>query len=152
VRKQQANLFQDCPRGPLRELREELRKVPWPLGILRVKAFRSDLTEDLIAELRMVEFLQQHVKALRHGLGEVLVVLQGLHNGGLGGGSMAMMFDRETDDFVDSKLDRLGLHVLLVLRDVVRRRSETSTMAPRRNGLPYGEQTCYNDLEKRRTQ
>jgi hypothetical protein len=40
---------------------------------------------------------------------------------------MPMMFDRETDDFVDSKLDMLGLHVLLILRSVVRRRSETPT-------------------------
>jgi hypothetical protein len=38
-----------------------------------------------------------------------------------------VMLDRETDRFVDSKLDRLGHHVLLILRDMVRRRSETLT-------------------------
>jgi hypothetical protein len=51
--------------------------------------------------------------------------VQGLHNRSLSSGPVAVMLDRETDDFVDSQLDGLGLHVLLVLRDVVCRSSET---------------------------
>jgi hypothetical protein len=40
-----------------------------------------------------------------------------------------MMLDRETDDFIDSQLDGLGLHELLILRDVVRRSSETPAIS-----------------------
>ena len=58
----------------------------------------------------------------------MFVVLQGLHDRGLRGGSVAMMLDCETDDFVDSQLDLLGLHVLFILRDVVCRTSETPAM------------------------
>jgi hypothetical protein len=55
--------------------------------------------------------------------------VQGLHDRGLSSGSVAVKLDRETDDFVHSELDGLGLHVLLVLRDVVRRSGETPTIS-----------------------
>lgn len=57
----------------------------------------------------------------------MLVVLEGLHDGGLGGRPVAVMFYSETDDFVDAELDRLGLHVLLILGDVICWGSETPT-------------------------
>ena len=64
-------------------------------------------------------------EALCHGLGEVLVVLQGLHDRGLRSGAVAVMLDRKTDDFVDFQLDGLGLHVLFILGDMICRSSET---------------------------
>lgn len=73
----------------------------------------------------MVEFLEQNVKAFGHGLGQVLVVLQGLHDRRLCSGPVAVVFDGETNDFVYAQFDGLGFHVLLIFRDMVRERSET---------------------------
>jgi hypothetical protein len=56
VREKQADLLQDCPWCPLRELREELGKVSRAFCILRIETFRSDLAKDLVAKLRVVEF------------------------------------------------------------------------------------------------
>ena len=58
----------------------------------------------------------------------MLVVLQGLHDRRLRSGAVAVMLDRKTDNFVDSQLDGLRLHVLFILRDMVCRSSETPAM------------------------
>lgn len=50
----------------------------------------------------------------------MFVKLERLHNGDLGGKGMAVMFDREANDFADTQPDFVGLHVLLVLCDVIR--------------------------------
>ena len=55
----------------------------------------------------MVEFLCQDSEAFCHGLGEVLVELETLHDADLGGEGMPVVFDGEADDFVDAEFDRL---------------------------------------------
>ena len=127
MREQEADLLEDRPWGPLRELRKESGEVSRPFGILRTEALRRDLAQDLVPQLSVVELPKQYVEALRHGLREMLVVLEGLDDGGLSGRPVAVMLYGETDDFVDAEFDRLGLHVLLVLGDVICRRSETPT-------------------------
>ena len=123
----QADLLEDCAWCPLRKLREEFREMSGPFGILRAEALRGDFTQNLIPQLCVVELPKQYVEALRHGLREMLVVLEGLHDGGLCCGSVAVMFDGKADDFVDAEFDRLGLHVLFTLGDVIRWRGETPT-------------------------
>ena len=67
----------------------------------------------------MVELAGEDVEALGHGLGEVLVVLEGLHDADLGGECVSLVLDGEADGLVDTATDVGRLHVLFVLGDVV---------------------------------
>ena len=126
----QADLLEDGAWGPLRELRKESREVSGPFGILRAETLRCDFTQNLIPQLCVVELPKQYVEAFRHGLREMLVVLEGLHDGGLCCRAVAVMLDGKADDFVDAEFDRLGLHVLLTLGDVIRWCGETPITLP----------------------
>jgi hypothetical protein len=43
----------------------------------------------------------------------MLVVLEGLDDGGLGGRPVAVMLYSETDDFVDAEFERLGVGCMM---------------------------------------
>lgn len=85
------------------------------------------------------------MEAFRHGLREMLVVLERLHGGGPCCRPVVVMLDTEADDFVDAEFDRLGLHVLLALGDMICWHGETCLVNTKAKQIWYQVQarvTC----------
>jgi hypothetical protein len=90
---QQTNLLQNRPGGKLTKPNQKLRKRPRTLRILRTKALPRNLPQNLVSKLRIIELLSEHGKTLRHGFGEMLVVLEGLHYANLCREGVVVVFD-----------------------------------------------------------
>jgi hypothetical protein len=79
----------------------------------------------------MIEFLCEDRQTLCHGFGEVLIVLQGLHDVDLSSESMPVVLHSDANDFVDMHANGLELHVLFGLGNAVSRMGE----APERRSI-----------------
>ena len=119
LREEQAELLEDLSGRQFGVAGEEPGEHAWSLCVCGVEALPCDFAQDLVAELGVVELLREHVKTLCHMFREVLVVLEGLHDGDLGGEAVCVVLYGEADCLVDPKANLLLLHVLLILGDVI---------------------------------
>ncbi len=74
----------------------------------------------------MIEFFSQDGETLCHGFGEVLEVLEGLHDSDLCRKGVGVVLYGQADNFVYPVTNALVLHVGFGLGKVIRRSRETA--------------------------
>ena len=89
------------------------------LGILPAEGLAGNIAQDIVAKLSMVILARQDEETLSHRFSKVVVVLEILHDGDLGGEAVCVVLYGEADCLVDPKANLLLLHILLILGDVI---------------------------------
>lgn len=69
---------------------------------MRAETLAGDVTEDFVAELKMIKVAREDVQTVGHVLGEMFVVLKGLYNGDLRSGSVLLVLDGVANGLVDA--------------------------------------------------
>ena len=125
---QEAELLEHLAWRELGKVDEEAGEDARALVVLRAEALARDLAEDLVAELGVVELARERAEALGHVLGQVLIVLEGLHDRDLGGEAVPLVLDGVADCAKDAATDLDGSHVLLAFEDVVYRTDDAAVV------------------------
>ena len=103
--KEETKLFENLAGLELGESDEELGEHARALVILRAETLAGDVAEDFVAELKMIKVAREDMQTVGHVLGEMLVVLKGLYDGDLRGGSVLLVLDGVADGLVDALPD-----------------------------------------------
>ena len=102
---QQAHLPPHRPWAQLTEAGQETGKRPRAAGVLGGERLAREFAQDVVRELGGVELLEEDGEELGDGLGEVLIVLQGLHERDLGMWGVSVVLGGEAEELVDSEFD-----------------------------------------------